>query len=183
MQKVLFPTTLALGFALACGGSTSSTTPPPPPPPTAAATDGSIGVPECDDYIKKMDSCMASMDPTMKSQYESAFKSTRDAWAQAAATPQGKEGLKMGCQSALSSMPPTCSGSATAAAPAGTAATVVPSPSGTTAVATAPATATTPATTATVATPAPAPAPASHPTEFRTNKKSPSLEEIRKAHH
>ncbi len=106
MKNVLVPSSIALllGLALACGGETAA-----PPPPT---TGGSTGVAECDEYITKMEACISSMDPTTKAQYEAAFKSTRDAWTQAAATPAGKDGLKMGCTAALTSMPPTCGGTA-----------------------------------------------------------------------
>lgn len=179
MKKVLFPATaaLALGFALACGGS-STTTPPPPPPPSTTAAAGSVGVPECDDYITKMEACMSSMDPAMKSQYESAFKSTRDAWTQAAATPQGKEGLKIGCQSALTSMPSTC-GSSTAV---GTAPATGTATGTTTAAGTAPVAGTAPIATTPTATTTPE-TPDTPQGDFRTNKKSPSLQDLRNERH
>jgi hypothetical protein len=100
---------LALGFTLACGGGTETTvTPPPPPVPVAA--DGSIGVPECDDYIKKMEACISSADPATKAAMESGFKSTRDAWAQAAAIPETKATLASSCSAMLASVATNCGG-------------------------------------------------------------------------
>ena len=84
---------LALGFSLACGGGSTTTETPPPPPPPA---DGSIGVAECDAYIKKVDDCMGKLDATAKTAFESSSKQMVDAWKQAAATPEGKAGLAQG---------------------------------------------------------------------------------------
>ncbi len=104
---------LALGFALACGGGADTTTPVTPPPPPApvvapVAAGGSIGVPECDDYIKKMEACIATADPAAKSAMETGFKSTRDAWAQAAAVPETKGTLASSCSAMLASIPTNC---------------------------------------------------------------------------
>jgi len=127
--RVLSTLGLALAFALACGGEEAPpATPPappappvaPPPPPAPPPTgSGDVGVAECDDYIKKMTACLSSMDPAVKAASESAFKQTTDAWRAAAATPEGKAGLAMGCKAALDSIPPTCGTGATGAAPAG----------------------------------------------------------------
>jgi len=89
---------LALGFSLACGGGSTTTETPPPPPPPA---DGSIGVAECDAYIKKVDDCMGKLDATAKTAFESSSKQMVDAWKQAAATPEGKAGLAQGCKMAV----------------------------------------------------------------------------------
>lgn len=67
---------------------------------TAASAD-SIGVTECDDYLKKMESCLGKMPAQAKAASEAAFKQNRDAWKQAASTPAGKEGLKTACKAAL----------------------------------------------------------------------------------
>lgn len=105
---------LALGFALACSGGTPETTAPPPPPPAA---DGKIGVPECDDYITKMEACIASADPATKGAMESGFKATRDAWAQAAAIPQTRGTLASSCSVMLASIPANCGAGAAAGTP------------------------------------------------------------------
>lgn len=131
---------IALGFALACtGGSTEAPPPPPaappapevaPPPPAPVAADGAIGVPECDDYMKKMSACLAQMDPAMKAASETGFKQTTDAWRAAAATPEGKAGLAMGCKAAVDAIPASCGTGGATAAPGtpGTAAPGTPAP-------------------------------------------------------
>lgn len=109
---------VALAFALACtGGSTEAPPPPPaappapevaPPPPAPVPASGDIGVPECDDYMKKMSACLSQMDPAVKAASETGFKQTTDAWRAAATTPEGKAGLAMGCKAALDAIPASC---------------------------------------------------------------------------
>ena len=69
----------------------------------AGASDG-IGVAECDSYITKMEACLQKMDTASKTAAEPAFKSTREAWKQAASTTAGKDGLKAGCKTALDAL-------------------------------------------------------------------------------
>lgn len=127
MSNRLFgPLALTLGFVLACSGGSVETPPPPPaapPPPEAVApppppppSTGDIGVPECDDYMKRMSACFGSMDAATKAAMESSFKQTTDAWRAAAVTPEGKAGLAMGCKAALDSIPATCGAGAAGAA-------------------------------------------------------------------
>jgi len=74
------------------GTSTTSTT---------ASTGDKIGVPECDDYIAKYESCVRSKVPeTMRAQMESTLKTARDNWKKAAETPQGKGTLAAACKQA-----------------------------------------------------------------------------------
>ena len=75
--------------------------------PAAAAPvagGGDVGVQECDDYIKKMEGCMGKMPAEAKTAMEQGFKQSKDAWRQAASTPQGKEGLKTACKAALDAL-------------------------------------------------------------------------------
>jgi hypothetical protein len=72
--------------------------------PAAAAAGGDIGVPECDDYIKKMAGCLDKMPAASKAAMEQGFKASKDAWKQAASTPQGKEGLKTACKAAADAL-------------------------------------------------------------------------------
>jgi hypothetical protein len=67
----------------------------------------SIGVAECDDYFKALDNCV-SKNPAMKAAMEQSRKTNRDAWKQAASTPQGKEGLKTGCKAATDALKQSC---------------------------------------------------------------------------
>lgn len=70
----------------------------------AAASGDKIGVAECDDYITKYAACIAKMPAAAKTTAETGFKTQKDAWRAAAATPQGKEGLKTGCKMALDAL-------------------------------------------------------------------------------
>ncbi|HKC13892.1 MAG TPA: hypothetical protein VKI41_17845 [Vicinamibacteria bacterium] len=80
-----------------CGGGESKSAPNAP-----AAAAGDIGVPECDDYIKKYQACIDGKVPeTGRATVRQAFDQTKAAWKQAAATPQGKAGLATGCKMAL----------------------------------------------------------------------------------
>lgn len=70
----------------------------------AAASGDSVGVAECDEYIKKYQTCIDKMPAAAKPAAEQGFKTQKDAWRTAASTPQGKEGLKTGCKMALDSL-------------------------------------------------------------------------------
>ena len=70
----------------------------------APAAGGDIGVAECDDYIKKMTACVDKMPAASKAAMEQGFKASKDAWKQAASTPQGKEGLKTACKAAADAL-------------------------------------------------------------------------------
>ena len=68
---------------------------------TTSTTTDKIGVPECDDYIAKYEACVNGKVPEMaRAQFNSAMKNARDAWRQAASTPQGKAGLAAACKQA-----------------------------------------------------------------------------------
>lgn len=67
----------------------------------AAPSADKIGVPECDEYIAKYEACINSKVPeNMRATFKSAFDSSRKAWRDAAATPQGKAGLATACKAA-----------------------------------------------------------------------------------
>jgi hypothetical protein len=92
-----------------CGGggeskpapaSNAATSAPAAAAPAAAA--GDIGVPECDDYVKKYQACIDGKVPeTARATVLQAFDQTKATWKQAASTPQGKAGLAAGCKTAL----------------------------------------------------------------------------------
>jgi hypothetical protein len=79
---------------------------PTPPRPTAVE----IGVPECDEYLRKMEACLAKAPPTARGPMEQGLLASREAWSQAAGTAQGKEGLKIACKAAVDRLAnnPTC---------------------------------------------------------------------------
>ncbi len=65
-------------------------------------TEGQIGVPECDEYISKVQKCVADKVPAAaQAMLKDSFQKNIDAWKAAAATPEGKQGLAIGCKAAL----------------------------------------------------------------------------------
>lgn len=95
---------MALGLS-ACGKKEATTTSAPTAAKTEAApaTGGDkVGVQECDEYIEKYQKCLAGKVPEIaQAALKQGFEQTVTAWRQAAATPEGKTGLTMGCKAAL----------------------------------------------------------------------------------
>lgn len=70
------------------------------PAATAVVADA-IGVPECDNYVKKYMECVGSKVPEVaRAQYKAAFDQAVAAWKQVAATPEGRSGLAAACTQA-----------------------------------------------------------------------------------
>lgn len=70
---------------------------------TTASTD-SVGVPECDEYIKKYEACLtkiAAKAPQVEENMKTAFKAQRDGFKQAAANPASKAQLPSTCKQAM----------------------------------------------------------------------------------
>ncbi|SDY45950.1 hypothetical protein SAMN04487939_102239 [Lysobacter sp. yr284] len=68
----------------------------------AAAPTASVGVPECDDYLTKVKTCLTDKVPAeQRAGLEGALEQSRTAWTQAASTPQGKAALASACKTAL----------------------------------------------------------------------------------
>ena len=86
--------------------STTTTAGTPAAPKTgtetaATSTGDKIGVPECDDYIAKYESCLRNKVPeVMRAQLESALKTSRENWKKAAANEQTKGTLAAACKQA-----------------------------------------------------------------------------------
>lgn len=96
---------------LACGGasqSTTSTSKPADKPaatttsaPTATVAKGDFGVPECDEYMSKYMACIDSKVPeAQRGMLRQSLDQAKAAWKQAAATPEGRQGLATGCKAA-----------------------------------------------------------------------------------
>lgn len=86
--------------------TTSSTTDKPAatttPATTTASTSGnSVGVPECDDFLAKYDSCTGKVPEMVRAQYENAGKQMRDQWKKLADNPQTKGSLAAACKQAV----------------------------------------------------------------------------------
>ena len=61
----------------------------------------SVGVPECDDYLKKYEACLSAKVPDgVKATLQQSLAQTRAAWKAAAGTDAGKQGLGMACKQA-----------------------------------------------------------------------------------
>ena len=66
-----------------------------------SAAPGAIGVTECDEFLRKWESCLATKVPEeAREQVKVALDATRDSWKRAAATPSGTSGLAEACKSA-----------------------------------------------------------------------------------
>lgn len=77
------------------GTSTTSTT------STAASSGDQIGVPECDDYIAKYESCLRGKVPEMaRAQLESSLKTARENWKKAAENTATRGTLAAACKQA-----------------------------------------------------------------------------------
>lgn len=97
MKKLMVALMAASALAVGCGEKGSG-----------AAAREKVGVPECDDYIAKMEACF-NKDAAAKAALESGLSTTRDAWKQTAA--QGgaaKDGLKTVCASMVVQIPANC---------------------------------------------------------------------------
>lgn len=70
----------------------------------AATTGDKIGVPECDDYIAKYETCVSDKVPAAaRAQYESSLAQMRNSWRDLAANPQTRSGLAQACKAATES--------------------------------------------------------------------------------
>ena len=86
--------------------TTSGTTDKPAttstPATAAASTSGDkVGVPECDDFLAKYDSCTGKVPEMVRAQYENAGKQMRDQWKKLADNPQTKGSLAAACKQAV----------------------------------------------------------------------------------
>lgn len=128
---------LFLTFALVCGiffltncggtsttttttnnGSTTTTTKPADSPKTEAAktetaSTDSVGVPECDEYIKKYEACLlkiAKQAPQIEPNLKSSFEQQRNGFKQAASNPSSKAMLPGQCKQLIETAKQSYSG-------------------------------------------------------------------------
>ena len=86
--------------------TTSGTTDKPatastPATATVSTSGTSVGVPECDDFLAKYDSCTSKVPDMVRAQYENAGKQMRDQWKKLADNPQTKGSLAAACKQAV----------------------------------------------------------------------------------
>ncbi|MGA9993795.1 MAG: hypothetical protein WBP93_00130 [Pyrinomonadaceae bacterium] len=79
--------------------NTTATATPASTTTTAAVT----GVAACDEYLARVEKCMNNphVPEASKAAYKQSLEQNRNAWKQAAATPQGKASLETSCKAAL----------------------------------------------------------------------------------
>ena len=81
--------------------STGTTTTTTTTSTTTTASADKIGVPECDDYIAKYESCLRGKVPEMaKAQLESSLKTARENWKKAAENASSRGTLAAACKQA-----------------------------------------------------------------------------------
>lgn len=101
----LFVLCLLMGtLMLACGGGSDSANTGnanTASSNTSTAGGDKVGVPECDEYIAKVEACLAKVPAAGQPAVKSSLDAMRKSWKDAAATPQGKAGLAVGCKQAL----------------------------------------------------------------------------------
>ena len=86
-------------FFANCGGKTETNT-------AVVTSSDSVGVAECDEYIKKYEACLtkiAEKAPQAQPGMKTAFEQQRSAFKQAASTEQGKASLATTCKQAIES--------------------------------------------------------------------------------
>jgi hypothetical protein len=72
------------------------------PPPQPPVDDGSpVGVAECDLYIEKMRACARQMIREAQEPMEESMTTMKQAWRDAASTPEGRQALASGCAQAF----------------------------------------------------------------------------------
>ena len=113
----LFALCVLLGTVmLACGGADNANTAntantavsnantkatASPAATTTASTGDKIGVPECDEYITKVEACLAKAPAAAQASIKASMDTLRTSWKTAAANPQTKAALGQGCRTAL----------------------------------------------------------------------------------
>lgn len=111
-------------LSIACGGTSNSNDAPaanaadsnagkaatdtaaPAAPATASNADAGdkIGVPECDDYIAKYETCISEKVPAaVRARSESSLARMRKSWRDLAANPRTRAGLPQACKTATES--------------------------------------------------------------------------------
>lgn len=72
---------------------------------TVAASEGAIGIAECDTYIEKMKTFLDTLPTESRAAREPGFKSMQAAWRETAQNPAAKENLAATCKAQLAALP------------------------------------------------------------------------------
>ena len=69
---------------------------------STSSSGDSIGVADCDDFLKKYEACVSGKVPAAaQATFKTSLDTWRNSWKQLAQTPQGKAGLATACKSAM----------------------------------------------------------------------------------
>ncbi len=100
MKKIAFALLLSAGCVMvaACGGKSSGDGGDAKSSGGTAAAGDSVGVAECDDYIKKYEACIGKAAGPAKAAAQQGFDAQRQGFKSGAATPEGKAALKTQCK-------------------------------------------------------------------------------------
>lgn len=91
-----------IAMGLGCGEQPAPEPSAAPAEPAAPAAGDAIGVAECDDYLKKVETCIAEHVPEdAQAMQRQSMDDMRNQWRQAAENPTAREGLAAGCKAAL----------------------------------------------------------------------------------
>lgn len=74
------------------------------PAEPAAGGGGELGIPECDDYVKKYMACLDKLPEASKGAMQSGLDQMKSAWKDAmaaATTPEAKSAMGQGCKQAM----------------------------------------------------------------------------------
>jgi hypothetical protein len=63
-----------------------------------------IGVPECDEYLFRIELCISGLAPEVRDALSTSLQATREAWWATAATGTGRERLRVTCEKALDTL-------------------------------------------------------------------------------
>jgi hypothetical protein len=95
-ESLVWLALVVVTMGVACVGSPESN------PSSAPASGNSIGVPECDDYLSKVEACIADHVPEdAKAMQRQSMEQMRTQWRQAAENATAKASLAAGCKAAL----------------------------------------------------------------------------------
>ncbi|HEV7375223.1 MAG TPA: hypothetical protein VGN95_10940 [Pyrinomonadaceae bacterium] len=79
--------------------ATATTTTTSSPTTTTTASSGDkIGVPECDDFVAKMEACFPKLPAVAREDYDKNFEKNMKEWRDAASTPQGRAKVAQQCK-------------------------------------------------------------------------------------
>jgi hypothetical protein len=75
-----------------------TTTTSSPATTTTASSGDKIGIPECDDFVAKMEACLQKLPAVAREDYDKNFEQNMKEWRDEASTPEGRAKAAQGCK-------------------------------------------------------------------------------------